>query len=392
MLYICNRFIDGNRGDLLSRYGILNALEKLNLNKNIIVVALKKEHLIDLDYSIIKYGVLFNVFPNLKQIKLFLKAKVILWTGGIDLSDDSSKIKLLYIFFCFLTYRIFGLKILVLNQGAGPVTTKTGFFLSKIILKLVSLFIARDKETYSLIKKINPTLKIELAYDGIFSTNFNLLLNSSNQPKINDKNVLIGFNIRQWYHFNNSFLPKFLNPQKYNLRSNENMNKLIDSSVKTIEYLLKEFDSQIILISNYELLKNNTDSEFAFLKKIKKHFTTNERVILIKEDIDLIDYLKTIKSLNLMIGTRLHSSLIAINLGIPTININYTLKGRAILNDMELADLIIEMDDFIKDYSIILNKVNHFLFNIELQKRIISVNQKAYIHNFSLYKNIFSTI
>jgi len=66
MQYISSRFIDGNRGDLLSRYGILSALEEIGLAGNLTVIAAKEEHVKPLSFKIHNYGLFYNSLPDTK--------------------------------------------------------------------------------------------------------------------------------------------------------------------------------------------------------------------------------------------------------------------------------------------------------------------------------------
>ena len=56
MKYISTRYIDGNRGDLLSRYGILSGLQELSLLDEVAVMALRPEHTAGLNCWKLPYG------------------------------------------------------------------------------------------------------------------------------------------------------------------------------------------------------------------------------------------------------------------------------------------------------------------------------------------------
>ena len=65
MKYISTRYIDGNRGDLLSRYGILSGLQELGLLDEVAVMALRPEHTAGLNCRKLPYGRLYNtVLPR----------------------------------------------------------------------------------------------------------------------------------------------------------------------------------------------------------------------------------------------------------------------------------------------------------------------------------------
>jgi polysaccharide pyruvyl transferase WcaK-like protein len=84
------------------------------------------------------------------------------------MQDDSSLVRMMYLWVAFRLYRALGLKIVCLFQGAGPVTTRAGRSVARGVLSQVDTFVARDPGTYALIEKLNPRTNRVLAHDAIF--------------------------------------------------------------------------------------------------------------------------------------------------------------------------------------------------------------------------------
>lgn len=395
MKLISSRYLDGNRGDLLSRYGILSALEEFGLENNITVMLAKEEHIKPLRFKTHGYGQLYNTLHDFKGWRLLFKSDAVIWTGGLDLSDHSSILKLFYILINFIVYRLIGLKIYVLNQGAGPVQTKFGRMLIKWILGNIDVFIARDRDSFLLLKSISPKSQLILSYDGIFAGKLNIkkpdtgLVNQTfegagNQP-------VIGLNIRNWFFFKGGFIPVHLKPRKRVAEKNEAMQRFFDAAITVIHDIRSNYNGKVVLISAYEPGSNAEFDDLPLLTELKHAFHADEDVILVDYPLVLSEYLYLISKLDLMIGTRLHSTLTALRLNVPAINISYTLKGKSILTDMELPELIIDINDFIENPHLIKDKMETLLNNGQLKEKIKRSTEKAVNCNYRVYREMFLT-
>ncbi len=396
MKFICARYIDGNRGDLLSRYGILSEFQKLGINKLTSVMCLKQEHLMQLNYDIFHYGKIFNTIPTIRGFLALIKSDYILWTGGLDLSDDSSMLKLIYIWVNFLVYRILGLKIMVLNQGAGPIKTKTGKFLVRKILQTVRVFNARDLPSMNLLQNINPRVKYFHSYDGIFAGDFIVKRSIDTFQWITKHEIqgqlIIGLNIREWFHFSHNVLPNFLKRTKANDASILEMQKFINAAINAVSLIRDKLNAKIILISAYEFGSSPSDDELKYLQTIKNSFLTDTNIQIVDFPITLQDYINMISEMDLMIGTRLHCSLTALRLGVPSINLNYTLKGRDIFNELGLAKYVLELPEFIQNPDLLIGKIELVLNEKTLKSKIRESVSIAIKKNKEVYYEIFSSL
>jgi polysaccharide pyruvyl transferase WcaK-like protein len=97
------------------------------------------------------------------------------------------------------------------------------------------------------------------------------------------------------------------------------------------------------------------------------------------------EYVHLISQLDLMVGMRLHSCLIALRTGVPAININYTLKGRDIMRHLSLGDRLVELKDFLSDPDIVIAKVREVLTTRQEERaRIRTVVKQAVEYNQGL--------
>ncbi|MGB2964452.1 MAG: polysaccharide pyruvyl transferase family protein [Anaerolineales bacterium] len=370
------RVIKANRGDLASRWGVVKVLEELGIG-DVTIFYHGLEGLPETNYKKIKYGYLKNALPDISGIKSILDADINLWAVGLDIQDDSSLVKLIYLVFIFSIYKLLNIKNIILLQGAGPLNTKIGRFLAKLALKQVDYFVARDPGTYHLIDEIAPGLEKRLGHDAIFLPGFDeyrgLLTNHrTDHPLATNKELDIGINIRQWFHFSSSIIPYQFNKRVYKQKSKPKMDILIKQYCDLIEWLIQQFNANIILLSAYQPGIEPWEDDVYYLNKIKEKFSNNEKVRLMENSNNMESYFRTMESLDLMIGMRLHSSLIALRLGVPSINISYTLKGKDIMDHLGLHGTVIDLNDFISST----NKIKEMAANtiLHLDDERLKVN------------------
>ena len=394
MKYISTRYIDGNRGDLLSRYGILSGLQELGLLDEVAVMALRPEHTAGLNCWKLPYGRLYNTFLPRSSWPYFRKSKAVIWTGGLDLCDDSSILKLAYLLFNFVLYRILGLEIIVLNQGAGPVRTRLGMFLVKAVLRRVKTFVARDEGSFQLLGNIAPRLDLRLSFDGIFAGTFHP--RKPDVPRLNEffrnaeGRMVIGVNIRQWFHFSCSILPNHLKRGVSRKDLDWRMRKFLECSIESVKEIRARYNAKVILISAYEFNSSPSNDELPFLIRMKEMLKDDDDVMVTDFPLTLSEYLFLISKLDLMIGTRLHCALAALRMNVPAINLNYTLKGRDIFRDLGLSEYIVELVDYIEKPSLLLEKIDLLIEDKTIREKIRERVNQAVQANHSMYESLLS--
>lgn len=393
--YILPRVTKANRGDLASRWGLIKTLE-LNKISDVVIFSRSPDDVPSTDYLILPYGYFKNLIPKIDSVKPILKSEVILWVGGLDIQDDASLVKVLYLGLFFFLSKVFGKKVILLLQGAGPINTRSGRFLTKNMLRFVDIFVARDPQSYQLIGDLKPDLRKELGFDAIFLPGFEDFLRPEKSRNgsffsFPDENLVIGINIRQWFHFSSSLIPFQFNRKKYLRRSQLQMEILLQHYYELINWLIEKYQANILLISAYQPGIEPWEDDEYYLKIIKNKFAGMDKVKLMEEVDDLEDYFHTIGMLDFMIGMRLHSSLTALRLGVPSINISYTNKGQDILTQLDLSENIVNLTDFIESPDETKLKIEKLIQTLpEEKEKINSVIEIAIHKNFELIKRLIS--
>ncbi|KFC66798.1 colanic acid biosynthesis protein [Bosea sp. LC85] len=354
MSWISPRVIRGNRGDIASRFGILTALLQRNVDISGIFNSRPSHVPQSLRDRLLPYGPLYNFWPGAKGLAALRHARHVVWTGGLDLQDDSSLIKLLHTWLVFASYRLLGLRILLAHQGAGPLQTRTGRWLARRVLSCVTLVLARDEGTHRLLSGLMPAERLRLVADGIFLPGFptrddaQAPLEPIQALAGTDGRPVVGLNVRLWFHFTGSWVPYQFARARYLQRAEGQMSELLESFRAVIEHLRRRHDARIVLVSMYEPGVEPWEDDLVLLERLKNFFPDDDEVHVLRDDLAIEDLCRLFTQFELMIGTRLHSALIALRAGVPAVHVAYTLKGRDIYADLGLSDWIVDIGDFIR--------------------------------------------
>lgn len=388
MRWVCPRVIRGNRGDLLSRWGILSALNRLGVS-DVTVFCSRERHVPAGSFRLLPYGRVYNLLPGWCGWRALWRSDVVLWTSGLDLQDDSSLAKLVHTFLLFGIYRAIGLRIIVVMQGAGPLTRGSGRWLARHILNRVSLFVARDPRSRALLSSLGSLARLDQGSDGIFLDGFDddvhvppaegrlvssIVARRPGQP-------VVGINVRLWFHFASSWVPYQFAKKRYQARATARMARVLENLMEAIAALRCRHGARIVLLSMYEPGTEPWEDDLPLLRALKDRFAADEDVLMIEDDLSIPGFYSLVSRLDLMIGMRLHSTLAAIRAGVPAIHISYTDKGRDIFRALGLGDLVVELGEFMDDPAPMIDKVAGVLKNTDLRARIIAVRDETIRRN-----------
>jgi polysaccharide pyruvyl transferase WcaK-like protein len=386
---ILPRVIYGNLGDLASRWGVLRALHQLGVDDVTVFRNLDMD-VPSLPFRALDYRPLRNLRLDRAARDAFRRADTVLWAVGLDMQDDSSLARMMYLWVAFRLYRALGLKIICLFQGAGPITTRAGRVLARGVLSQVDTFVARDPGTYALIEKLNPHPQRVLAHDAIFLPGFETDVGRNGIPPLQtDARPVIGVNIRQWFHFASSILPYQFSREKYRQRSEAQMRELIRSTTELIASLRTRQRARVLLISAYQTGVLPWEDDLPWLERVKASFADDDEVKLVNMAMTMPEYYNLMSRLDLMIGMRLHSSLVALRFNVPSINLSYTLKGGDILRHLGLPDSVADLRGFIESPKDVLTRAESMLANREAErKKVRAAVTKAIEVNMDVLKEV----
>ncbi len=300
----------GNGGDELILQSILNGFEK-NISDTEVVVLARYPMF---NYVLGKHLTGRNIFNNAKFINRYDPFSIIsniassdaLVMGGGSLLQDVTGFFSIYYYFALMGMaKLMRKKLIIFNQGMGPIKNNVNRFIAKCIFMNTDLIIVRDDYSKKFIERITrKRCRVLIGADPIFSKS---VPDNISCRKIPGK---IGFSIRNWKGY--SVKKKFLE---------------IGIKLKNAGWECHNFPFHIPEDEMGEGdIKNVSWSRPGELFKIMSGFDA-------------------------VIGMRLHSLIIGVLLNIPMVGIGYDPKVKNFCNFMSISCLEIdELDpDRIKD-------------------------------------------
>jgi len=206
-------------------------------------------------------------------------ASVLLMGGGSLLQDRSGYFSIYYYLLLMAAAKLFRKKLIIFNQGIGPVENRVNRLLMKIALRNSDLIIVRDDKSADFLKnKLNIKKDIEIGADLVFYR-YHSIRRLASVPTA-------GFSMRDWGRYG--------------------FKKEIDRFAR---WLIKEEGYECV---NLNLHRDDDETDIKSLDSFKWG-----RI----EDVE-----DKIASLSLLVGMRLHALMLGVLSGVPTIGVNYDPK------------------------------------------------------------------
>ena len=317
-----------NRGDIISRYGLLK-LASLNQNKGqIIILSNRNADEIPCSAKFVRPGPLKDLFPGFKQLRSYSRGDIVCWAVGHDLQDDSSLLKLPFLAVKFFIFRLFGMKIRIISQGAGPINTIWGRFFIKVIMALLESASFRDTESTNLITALAPKYKNKYSTvvdSALFATDAH-----KEKAKSKEGALVLGLNLRRWFHFDGHWMP-----YEYRVRlglvkevpGERKMESVMDNMAVFLDKIVQSYDIKIRMIPMYPPGIEEWEDDLKLLQHTMERMKCFKSVEISEKDMKPQQLIEYFSELDLMIGMRLHSTIIATSMGIPSIHLAYSPKG-----------------------------------------------------------------
>lgn len=320
-----------------------------------------------------KINNLGKLFINKRQsetFNLFKEADGVILKGG-GIFHFYGKITELYLSYYFLYHimlaKRFNKKVYILPNSFGPFNNTLVNGMLKTYLSKADFISSRENISYECLKdilKIKSLLFPDLGFFVKASTrDFTQYLQDKGVPINNKKLVCITL---RPYRF-----PKSKNPS-------EKYQNYVSEIVKTVEFLLKK-EYHVIFMAHTLGPSAHEDDRIAIsdvLKNIQDNNIMKNITYIEDADLNCKDLVKIYSYMNLIIGTRFHSVIFALNSNIPAIAISYGgNKGMGIMKDIGIENLNISIEEI--EANKLKNKIDYIENNyLLIQEKIIEYREK----------------
>lgn len=274
-----------------------------------------------------------EVFRALMQCDLLISG------GGSLLQDTTSPKSLLYYLGVVFLAKLLRKKVIYYAQGVGPINSYLGQKLVPLVSNMVDIIAVRDQDSKNLLQQLQvkkPPIYVKAdAVLGLYRKEIerksgqNLLIR--NGIDLTNKGSMIGIAVREWQG--------------------------LSGYLKVVAQLADELIRKgfcVLLLPMHFPEDVTASRELARLME--------EEPILIKEQCSVIEMLGLIGELDLMIGMRLHSLIMAAVMGVPSVGISYDPKVDSFLKltEQPIAGRVETLD-----YDVLARDVFTTLSNLE---------------------------
>ncbi len=168
------------------------------------------------------------------------------------------------------------------------------------------------------------------------------------------------------------------------------MDHLLEIYKDLIKKMRRQFNARVLLVSAYNPGVYSWEDDMYWLEGVKQSFIHDDKVCVINEPLDMINYLTLMSRIDLAISMRLHTSLTALRLGNPAVNISYSPKGVNVFRALGLEENAFEINNILIDNSPSWNRVVSIFENQLVAKGTVqkSVNQ-IMIENMKALESLF---
>ena len=213
----------------------------------------------------------------------------------------------------------------IFSAGAGPIETVKGKVILRSLVNQAELVTVRDKASVDVLKAIGVNRDISVVADPAFYVQPPKIKKTDGEEKI----IHVGVTAVPYYH-----------ADYWPTEDKEKYENYVTGMVNNLECLLQE--SPEIRI-HFFATKHPQDT--AVSKDIKSRIPSNNRCRVYDVRLDQSDILKKLNEQDIVIGTRLHSLILALVVQKPIIGIAYHHKVNDFMNDIGCQDYLISMDD-----------------------------------------------
>lgn len=247
--------------------------------------------------------------------------------SGDTISDDYGKLTSFGLLYDILIYKCLKKPYIIYAQSLGPFTNILTRIVAKLSFKLTDLIIVREKITGSYLEDLGINDYCMGADPAFLLPSKERNLKNMIGKDFSSEKPIIGINMSQ--HI-------------YDLLGNK-ATKYIDIHVQLIEFLIKNFNVNVLLIPH--VLSEGFD-DLTIAKKVYSKIKNRDSLYIIEGNYTPEEIKSVIGKCDLFIGARMHATIASTSMFVPTVGIAYSHKMHGIIGEMlGLKDYIIDIKD-----------------------------------------------
>ena len=319
-------------------------------------------------------------------MKCALASDLILCGGGGLFQDDDSLAKMPYWALRLLLLRLFCRRIVGYSIGAGPLRSRLGRCFARVALSCMKPITVRDRQALDTCRNLTSKHIAVLPDPALLTppaatTDALELLRAKGVPR--SDGPIIGVAIRRWFHHRkNTWIPhKYA--YKYRLRSipdRPEYHRMTALLAKVLDDLVDSHNAYILCMPTYNVAhESDNQTCWQVLKKMRSNRAAMAEIA------DPRLYKAVAGQLSVMLGGRMHPTILAASAGTPVVGLSYNQKFSGFFDLLGLAERVIDVEVFVKQemtaalYSLLANAIERRDWNGDQRIR----NLSDVIHSFN---------
>jgi colanic acid/amylovoran biosynthesis protein len=273
-------------------------------------------------------------------LNLYRSADLIITCGGAYFGGKKYSSIIINLFPMYLSKKL-GKKVYVYAQSIEPFTSKIVKIITKFVFNRVDLITAREEVSFNVLKDINVKTQTILTADPAFlldeepTENAHTLLKK--EGIIINEDLRIGITVRDWN------FPTSINPHMQRIQ-------YITAVALALEKILEEKKCIVVFFPQVIFSHIKDDDRIVATEiKFKMKESVRNRVFVLTENYSPEQIKAMIGTMNIFIGTRMHSNIFSISMGVPTLAIAYEYKTYGIMKMLGLEEYILDITNITHD-------------------------------------------
>lgn len=298
--------------------------------------------------------------------RVIREADFVLWGGGELLQDDTSRVKIPYWWVRLHHIHMLNQNIIGAGQGLGPIRHTLPKDLTRRIFHMIRLYIARDTYSEPVLRSLGITTPVISSADpAIFLKPSETPIDKfANQESAILNNPFIAIAPRRWFHQRSQWIPHEY-AVRFKLRpipGQKEYSLMIRSLARIADELIEKTSLPIVFFPMYVLGHEGDDM---MSQKIINSMRHADRTTILRGDYPPTEFMKLMANARIMIGLRLHATILSTNAGVPSMNFSYAPKGKNYFERLGYAPYTLPIADLLDTgkLSALISKALHLLEN-----------------------------
>jgi len=270
--------------------------------------------------------------------KVMREADIVLWGGGHLIQNISSQSFMLFQLALVNLALAQGVPVMAFALGAGDLQGSVWRRLTTATLNRLSAITVRDVTSREFLQRMAVERPITVSADPAIVLRYD----QSRPPQLQEKTDAPYAVIapRRWFHYHHAFFPVKWQPALSRVAS-PHFDTIIDGLAHTADWLVGTYGINIVLLPMYPGVEQGDE---LVCQAIRNRMANSSRAQITRINYEAGSLLSIIGSAMVVLGVRLHSTILATCAGVPSVHLHYQQKGLGFFTQIGLSEFCMAID------------------------------------------------